>query len=203
MVPSIATYVWALVTLTVAFFALPAHCQPKNTYMQIQRHQRPQVSESKPPTSYSQVVVSSDPATTYGNQNDHGGNRAWQDQDKNIQDNWDAGNNNHQSTNYPSSHQYENHSQHTGEGRKHVLIPDPTTYGNQNGHGDNRPWQDHGKNLQGTRTDEPHYGSQNQNYELEFKYHDYDQITNFLRTIKSRFPHLTHLYSIGKSVEGT
>ncbi|XP_063226209.1 carboxypeptidase M-like isoform X2 [Bacillus rossius redtenbacheri] len=37
---------------------------------------------------------------------------------------------------------------------------------------------------------------------LEFKYHDHEQLTKFLRTTSSRFPNLTALYSIGKSVQG-
>jgi len=53
----------------------------------------------------------------------------------------------------------------------------------------------------------PHYSTQDlvhdQNYQLEFKYHDYDKMTKFLRTTSSRFPNLTALYSIGKSVQGT
>lgn len=53
----------------------------------------------------------------------------------------------------------------------------------------------------------PHYSSQDlvqdQSYQLEFKYHDYDKMTKFLRTTSSRFPNLTALYSIGKSVQGT
>lgn len=52
----------------------------------------------------------------------------------------------------------------------------------------------------------PHYSSQDliqdQNYQLEYKYHDYDKMTKFLRTTSSRFPNLTALYSIGKSVQG-
>ncbi|XP_054257874.1 carboxypeptidase M isoform X2 [Macrosteles quadrilineatus] len=39
-------------------------------------------------------------------------------------------------------------------------------------------------------------------YGLEFKYHNYDQMTKFLRTTSSRYPNLTALYSIGKSVQG-
>jgi len=53
----------------------------------------------------------------------------------------------------------------------------------------------------------PHYSSQDlvqdQSYQLEFKYHDYDKMTKFLRTTSSRYPNLTALYSIGKSVQGT
>lgn len=53
----------------------------------------------------------------------------------------------------------------------------------------------------------PHYSTQDliqdQNYQLEFKYHDYDKMTKFLRTTSSKFPNLTALYSIGKSVQGT
>ncbi|XP_050428742.1 carboxypeptidase M-like isoform X2 [Adelges cooleyi] len=52
----------------------------------------------------------------------------------------------------------------------------------------------------------PHFSSQDliqdQNYQLEFKYHDYDKMTKFLRTTSSKFPNLTALYSIGKSVQG-
>lgn len=52
----------------------------------------------------------------------------------------------------------------------------------------------------------PHYSTQDliqdQSYQLEFKYHDYDKMTKFLRTTSSRFPNLTALYSIGKSVQG-
>lgn len=53
----------------------------------------------------------------------------------------------------------------------------------------------------------PHYSTQDliqdQNYQLEFKYHDYDKMTKFLRSTSSKFPNLTALYSIGKSVQGT
>lgn len=52
----------------------------------------------------------------------------------------------------------------------------------------------------------PHFSTQDliqdQNYQLEFKYHDYDKMTKFLRTTSSKFPNLTALYSIGKSVQG-
>ncbi|GLH03804.1 Carboxypeptidase D [Gryllus bimaculatus] len=41
-----------------------------------------------------------------------------------------------------------------------------------------------------------------QPYTIDFRYHDYDQLTKFLRTTSTRFPHLTALYSIGKSVQG-
>nr|CAD7595452.1 unnamed protein product [Timema genevievae] len=39
-------------------------------------------------------------------------------------------------------------------------------------------------------------------YGLEFKYHDFEQLTKFLRTTSSQYPSLTALYSIGKSVQG-
>lgn len=60
----------------------------------------------------------------------------------------------------------------------------------------------------------PNYSSQNNNhyspsdfiqdpsYQLDFKYHDYDKLTKFLRTTSSKYPNLTALYSIGKSVQG-
>jgi hypothetical protein len=43
---------------------------------------------------------------------------------------------------------------------------------------------------------------QDGSYTLDFKYHNYDKLTKFLRTTSSKFPNLTALYSIGKSVQG-
>ena len=37
---------------------------------------------------------------------------------------------------------------------------------------------------------------------LDFTYHNYSQLTGFLRDVSVHYPHLTHLYSIGKSVAG-
>ncbi|XP_048478646.1 carboxypeptidase M isoform X3 [Plutella xylostella] len=37
---------------------------------------------------------------------------------------------------------------------------------------------------------------------LDFHYHDHEQMTRFLRAISARYPALTALYSIGKSVQG-
>ncbi|XP_059488316.1 carboxypeptidase M isoform X2 [Neocloeon triangulifer] len=39
-------------------------------------------------------------------------------------------------------------------------------------------------------------------YGVDFKYHNYNELTDFLRTTSSQFPNLTALYSIGKSVQG-
>ncbi|XP_017777939.1 PREDICTED: carboxypeptidase D isoform X2 [Nicrophorus vespilloides] len=39
-------------------------------------------------------------------------------------------------------------------------------------------------------------------YTLDFNYHNYDQMTTFLRQTSAKFPSLTALYSIGKSVQG-
>ncbi|XP_039292676.1 carboxypeptidase D isoform X2 [Nilaparvata lugens] len=39
-------------------------------------------------------------------------------------------------------------------------------------------------------------------YPLNFNYHNFDQMTKFLRMTSSRYPHLSALYSIGKSVQG-
>ncbi|XP_071445439.1 carboxypeptidase D-like isoform X2 [Hetaerina americana] len=39
-------------------------------------------------------------------------------------------------------------------------------------------------------------------FDIDFTYHNYDALTRFLRATSSRFPHLTALYSIGKSVQG-
>lgn len=43
---------------------------------------------------------------------------------------------------------------------------------------------------------------QDGSYTLDFKYHSYDKLTKFLRSTSSKFPNLTALYSIGKSVQG-
>lgn len=43
---------------------------------------------------------------------------------------------------------------------------------------------------------------QSEPYGIEFKYHDYEQMTRFLRATSSKFPSLTALYSIGKSIQG-
>lgn len=43
---------------------------------------------------------------------------------------------------------------------------------------------------------------QNQPYRLGYDYHNYDQMTAFLRSTTSKYPSLTALYSIGKSVQG-
>lgn len=39
-------------------------------------------------------------------------------------------------------------------------------------------------------------------YDIDFKYHNYDRMTRFLRDTTVRYPSLTALYSIGKSVQG-
>ncbi|XP_073956750.1 carboxypeptidase D-like isoform X3 [Choristoneura fumiferana] len=38
--------------------------------------------------------------------------------------------------------------------------------------------------------------------DLEFRYHDHEQLTRYLRAVSARYPALTALYSIGKSVQG-
>lgn len=38
--------------------------------------------------------------------------------------------------------------------------------------------------------------------DLEFDYHDHEQLTRYLRHVSSKYPALTALYSIGKSVQG-
>ncbi|XP_045478513.1 LOW QUALITY PROTEIN: carboxypeptidase M-like [Harmonia axyridis] len=43
---------------------------------------------------------------------------------------------------------------------------------------------------------------QNDPYGLDYVYHDYEAMTKFLRTTTAKFPTLTALYSIGKSVQG-
>lgn len=37
---------------------------------------------------------------------------------------------------------------------------------------------------------------------VDYKYHNYDKMTKLLRQITTRYPSLTALYSIGKSVQG-
>ncbi|KAJ8959056.1 hypothetical protein NQ318_022312 [Aromia moschata] len=39
-------------------------------------------------------------------------------------------------------------------------------------------------------------------YNIEYKYHDFDKMTKFLRQTTTKYPSLTALYSIGKSVQG-
>lgn len=38
--------------------------------------------------------------------------------------------------------------------------------------------------------------------QVDFKYHRYDELTAFLHKVNRLYPHLTYLYSIGKSVQG-
>jgi hypothetical protein len=38
--------------------------------------------------------------------------------------------------------------------------------------------------------------------ELEFRYHNHEQLTRYLRAVSAKYPALTALYSIGKSVQG-
>ena len=40
------------------------------------------------------------------------------------------------------------------------------------------------------------------NNQLDWRYNDFEEMTKFLRTTSSRYPNLTALYSIGKSVQG-
>ena len=37
---------------------------------------------------------------------------------------------------------------------------------------------------------------------LNFTYHNFDELTLYLRDVAETYPDITHLYSIGKSVEG-
>lgn len=41
------------------------------------------------------------------------------------------------------------------------------------------------------------------NVHLDFVYHNYNALTSFLRNVSAAYPSLTHLYSIGKSVQGS
>ena len=46
------------------------------------------------------------------------------------------------------------------------------------------------------------YSIYDEPYNIEFQYHNYEQMSRFLRTTSLRFQNLTALYSIGKSVKG-
>uniref|UniRef100_A0A8D9DVC0 Carboxypeptidase M n=1 Tax=Cacopsylla melanoneura TaxID=428564 RepID=A0A8D9DVC0_9HEMI len=48
----------------------------------------------------------------------------------------------------------------------------------------------------------PEQGTASAYHGLDFKYHDYEKMTKYLRQTSSRYPNLTALYSIGKSVQG-
>lgn len=48
----------------------------------------------------------------------------------------------------------------------------------------------------------PRFLTYEEPYNIEFKYHNYDQMSRFLRATSLRFQNLTALYSIGKSVKG-
>lgn len=48
----------------------------------------------------------------------------------------------------------------------------------------------------------PRYLMYEEPYNIEFKYHNYEQMSRFLRATSLRFQNLTALYSIGKSVKG-
>lgn len=37
---------------------------------------------------------------------------------------------------------------------------------------------------------------------LDYNYHNFEQLTKYLRTVNAQYPSLTALYSIGKSVQG-
>ena len=38
--------------------------------------------------------------------------------------------------------------------------------------------------------------------QLDFVYHNYAALTSYLKNVSEKYPNITHLYSIGKSVEG-
>ncbi|KAK0076643.1 hypothetical protein PV325_005068 [Microctonus aethiopoides] len=47
-----------------------------------------------------------------------------------------------------------------------------------------------------------HHAQLDEPYTIDFKYHNYEQMAEFLKTTSLRFQNLTYLYSIGQSVEG-
>lgn len=46
------------------------------------------------------------------------------------------------------------------------------------------------------------YSDYDEPYKIDFKYHNHDQLTQFLQSTSRLFHNLTALYSIGKSVKG-
>lgn len=38
---------------------------------------------------------------------------------------------------------------------------------------------------------------------LDFGYHDYKKLTTYLKDVAKKFPKITNLYTVGKSVQGT
>ncbi|XP_045517527.1 carboxypeptidase D-like isoform X2 [Pieris brassicae] len=66
-------------------------------------------------------------------------------------------------------------------------------------------WAQHADNQFPAGQDQPNEGEQQSRdagTDLEFSYHDHDQMTRYLRAVSTRHPSLTALYSIGKSVQG-
>ncbi|XP_065575684.1 carboxypeptidase D-like isoform X2 [Artemia franciscana] len=51
-------------------------------------------------------------------------------------------------------------------------------------------------------TAKPLLGKKSNKVKVDFKYHSHDEFTELLKYINITFPRLTHLYSIGKSIEG-
>lgn len=40
------------------------------------------------------------------------------------------------------------------------------------------------------------------NVDFEYKYHNYEEMTNYLKQLTNKYPELSRLYSVGSSVEG-
>ncbi|XP_026815455.1 carboxypeptidase M-like isoform X2 [Rhopalosiphum maidis] len=222
-----------VVTVAVAIFALPVHCQSEKRLSSIQQQQQQhQYYDSEELTGGAEVIkskirpdtYSQDPSpsqqyekhlkhgkqsdtvglasTVYGEQYGDGGALLQQDQpllDEEAQESISSGSiNNHRIPQYTRAGspvpgdviEGKNvGNRAVGNNYHHPGSPSPASggYAVDSAYG-------------------PHYSSQDlvqdQNYQLEFKYHDYDKMTKFLRTTSSRFPNLTALYSIGKSVQG-
>lgn len=52
------------------------------------------------------------------------------------------------------------------------------------------------------RNNSPDYSNPQNQVNLDFKYHHYDELTALLHKYNRQYPHLTYLYSIGKSTQG-
>ncbi|KAK0170480.1 hypothetical protein PV327_011407, partial [Microctonus hyperodae] len=58
-----------------------------------------------------------------------------------------------------------------------------------------------GLNRQSPKHYTMHHAQLDESYTVDFKYHNYEQMTEFLKTTSLLFQNFTYLYSIGQSVE--
>ncbi|XP_066261451.1 carboxypeptidase D-like isoform X2 [Euwallacea similis] len=82
---------------------------------------------------------------------------------------------------------------------KRISVSDPSEIPNQFTDGQQRYYSPSDYVNAGNLNSEQQYATP---YKLEYKYHHFDKMTEFLRQTTARYPALTALYSIGKSVKG-